>query len=151
MEGAISDVRRWLPSKFVGEADLGGPFGPACCVFTHSIVEWNVPGKYGPHGELFFFPIQKEPALPLVGETFSPFLDADIRTSFFSAEVLKKCALVALHIITEEGEGGEDGCHAPDLGASGKWATQRVQCGRVRAKLGQKTNACLQVFFEEAM
>ena len=29
--------------------------------------------------------------------------------------VLKKCALVALHFIAEEGRGGEDGCHAPGL------------------------------------
>ena len=55
-------------------------------------MEWNVPGKYGQYGELFFFLIQKEPALA-VGETFSPFFNADIRTSLFSADVLKKCAL----------------------------------------------------------
>ena len=30
---------------------------------------------------------------------------------FFSADVLMKCALIAL-----EGKGGEDGCHAPGLG-----------------------------------
>ena len=36
--------------------------------------------------------------------------------SFFYADVLKKCALVALHVIAEEGEGGEDGGHASDLG-----------------------------------
>ena len=48
-------------------------------------------------------------------ETFSPFFNADIRTSLSSADVLKKCALIAVHIIAEEGEGGEDGCHAPDL------------------------------------
>ena len=34
----------------------------------------------------------------------------------FSADVLKKCALIALHVIAEEGRGGEDGCHAPGLG-----------------------------------
>ena len=28
-------------------------------------MEWNVPGKYGPHGELFFFLVQKEPAARL--------------------------------------------------------------------------------------
>ena len=59
--------------------------------------------KYAPHGELFFFLIQKEPALPLVVETFSPFFNADIRTSFFSADAVKKCALIALHTIAEEG------------------------------------------------
>ena len=41
--------------------------------------------------------------------------NADIRTPLFSADVLKKCALIASHLIAEE-EGGEDGCHAPDLG-----------------------------------
>ena len=32
------------------------------CLRTAS-VEWNVPAKYGPHGELFFFLMQKELAL----------------------------------------------------------------------------------------
>ena len=43
------------------------------CLRTASIV-WNVPGKYGPHGELFFFLIQKEPATMLGSEIFSPLL-----------------------------------------------------------------------------
>ena len=35
------------------------------CLRTAS-VEWNVPGKYGPHGELFYFLIKKELAtMPL--------------------------------------------------------------------------------------
>ena len=55
-----------------------------------------MPGKYGPHGELFFFLIQKEPAAVLGSETFSPFFNADIRTPLFSADVLKKCALIGL-------------------------------------------------------
>ena len=96
-------------------------------------MEWNVPGKYGPHGELFFFLIQKEPATEQVGETFSPFFNADIRTPLFSADVLKKCAVIALHMIAEEGRDG-DGCHARGL----DWVAQRVQCGRVKAKLGRR-------------
>ena len=51
-------------------------------------MHWNVPGKYGPHGELFFFLIRMEPATVLGSETFSPFFNADIRTSLFSANVL---------------------------------------------------------------
>ena len=43
-------------------------------------VEWNVPGKCGPHGELIFFLIKKEPATMPAGETFTPFFTADIRT-----------------------------------------------------------------------
>ena len=60
---------------------------------------------------------RKEPALTPVDETVSPFFDADIRAPFFS--VLKKCAFIALHVIAEEGRGGEDGCHAPGLVKSG--------------------------------
>ena len=36
-------------------------------------------------------------------------------------------------------------------GTNGKWAAQRVQCGRVKAKLGRKTKVCLQVALEKAM
>ena len=48
------------------ERRSGRAFGPTwirwtVCLRTASM-EWNVPGKYGPHGELFFFQIQKEPA-----------------------------------------------------------------------------------------
>ena len=40
--------------NFVGKADLGGPMDSVC--LRTASVEWNVPGKYGPHGELFFLP-----------------------------------------------------------------------------------------------
>ena len=53
----------------------------------------------------FFFLILKEPATMPGSETFSPFINADIHTPFFSAGVLKTCALVALHLIVEEGKG----------------------------------------------
>ena len=77
------------------------------CLRTAS-VEWNVPAKYGPHDELFFFLIKREPATMPGSETFSLFFTADIRAPFFSADVLKKCALIALHLMVEEGRGGED-------------------------------------------
>ena len=71
---------------------------------------------------------------------------------FFSADVLKECALIALHLIAEEGRDGENGCHAPGLVRrleSG--AAQRVQCERVKANLGRKTKVCLLVALEKAM
>ena len=110
---------RWLPPKFVGKANLEGVWPcldpmDSVCLRTASM-EWNVPGKYGPHGELFFFLIQEEPATVPVSETFSPFFNADIGTSLFSADVLKKCALIALHVIAEEGRDG-DGSHVPGFG-----------------------------------
>ena len=63
------------------------------CLRTAS-VEWNLPGKYGPHRELFFFVIQKEPVtIARNGETFSPFINADICIPGFSADVLEEvCA-----------------------------------------------------------
>ena len=85
-------------------------------------------------------------------ETLSPFFNADIRTSLFSADVLEKCACVALHLIAEEGRGGEDGCHAPGLGDEWKMGCpQSSICGGVKAKLGRKTNVCLPVALEKAM
>ena len=50
-------------------------------------------------------------ATVLDSETFSLCSNADIRIPLLSADVLRKCALIAL-----EGKFGEDGCHAPGLG-----------------------------------
>ena len=46
---------------------------------------WNVPGKYGPHGELFFFLIKKEPFALTRAVEFKPFV---------LAETLGACALI---------------------------------------------------------
>ena len=65
------------------------------CLRTAS-VEWNVPGKFGPHGELFFFQIQKEPALAPVGETF--LAPSSLLTSalpFFFLRMSSRSALLA--------------------------------------------------------
>ena len=43
-------------------------------------------------------------------------------TSLFSADVLKKCALIALHDVAEEGRDG-DGCHVP--GPRDEW---KISC-----------------------
>ena len=106
-------------SKVCGKIRSGSAFGPTWIqwiVCFLSTASRNVSGKEGPHDELFFVTIQNEPATVAGSETFSPFFNADIRTPLFSADVLKKCALIALHLIAEEGRGGEDGCHAPGLG-----------------------------------
>ena len=107
-------------------------------------VEWNIPGKYGPHGELFFFLIQKEPAtvrLSVPSSRLTSVPPSSLPSPFlFSADVLKKCALVALHPLCGKKEEAEK----MDVmllfwGTNGKWAAQRVQCGRVKAKLGRNT------------
>ena len=82
--------------------------------FRTASMEWNVPGKYGPHGEPPFFLIQKEPAIAPNSETFSPFINPGIRFPCFSTDVRKKCALIALHVMAEEGRNG-------DPRAGGKW------------------------------
>ena len=93
MEGAFCNGWCWLPSKFVGVWPYLDPMDGVC--LRTASMEWNVPGKFGPHGELFLFLIQKELATVAGSENFSPFFNADIRTLFFSAGVLKKCALIA--------------------------------------------------------
>ena len=113
--------------------------GDSVCLRTAS-VEWNVPETYTPHGELFFFLIKKKPATMPGSETFSPFINADIRTSFFTADVLKKCALVALHLIAD--------VTSLVWETNGRWAAHRVQCGRVKAKRCRKTKAFLKVILE---
>ena len=93
------------------KADLGGvwPYlDPWDSVFTHSIRGVECAREV-------WTAWQKLQATMPGSETFSPFITADIRTPFFSADVLQKCALIALHLVAEEGRGGEDGCHAPDL------------------------------------
>ena len=41
--------------------------------------QWNIPGKYGPHGELLFFLIQKKPAFVPDSEAFNSFIGDGIR------------------------------------------------------------------------
>ena len=67
---------------------------------------WNSPRKYGPHGELFFFVMKKErvtsndvPSNPIV-----------------SAETLKACAPIGLHLLVAADEDGSSGSRSPDLG-----------------------------------
>ena len=67
---------------------------------------WNVPGKYGPHSELFFFLIRKEPVALTKAVPFKPFV---------SAETLKACALIGLHLLEEEEEAGSSGSQSLDL------------------------------------
>ena len=61
---------------------------------------WTGPGKYGPHGELLFFLVKKEPVVAS---------DDVSSNSFVSAETLKACALIGLHFLAAEGEAGSSG------------------------------------------
>ena len=108
--------RRWLPPKFVGKADLGGVWpslGPMESVCFHAQRPWNgmCRGVRAAWRALFLPDTERTGD----GRTFSPFFNADIRTPLFSADVLKKCALIALHVTAEGGRDG-GGCHVPRLG-----------------------------------
>ena len=92
------------------------------CLRTTSM-ESNVLRKYGPHGELFFFLLQKEQAIAPSNETFSPVINPGIRFSCFSADVREKCALIALQVMSEAAMGG-DGLQVPELGEEWKVGCQ---------------------------
>ena len=68
---------------------------------------WNIAGKCGPHGELVFFFIKKEPVA----------VSNEVPSNLFvSAETLKACALDGLHLFGSRGEAGSRGGQSPDLG-----------------------------------
>ena len=92
------------------------------CLRTASM-EWNEPGKYGPHGDPFFFLIQNEPVRSM---SVRPSAPSSMLTSvlLFSPDVLKKCALLALHLIAEEGRDG-DGFEVRGLGDEWKMRCQK--------------------------
>ena len=77
---------------------LLGPVGQ--CALAHSVHLY---------GELFFFLIKKEPVA-------SDDVSSD---PFVSAETLKACALIGLHLLVAEAEAGSGGSQSPDLGD--KW------------------------------
>ena len=77
------------------------------CASAHSIHLLECPGKYGPHGKLFFFLIKKEQVAVSNEVPFRPFV---------SSETLKACALIGLHLLAAEGEAGSSGSQSPDIG-----------------------------------
>ena len=85
---------------------LPGPEGSS----AHIGQPWNVPGKYGSHGELFFFLIKKEPFALTKAVQFKPFVPA---------ETLKACALIGLHLMAAGGvsrSSSSCGVFSPELG-----------------------------------
>ena len=73
---------------------------------------WNVPKKYGPHGELFFFLLKKEPLVLSELVELGPSI---------SAETVKPCALIGLHVMAEENAPLVGQGFFPDLGEMWKW------------------------------
>ena len=63
--------------------------------------------KYGPHSELSFFRLKKEPVALTKAGPFKHVLPA---------ETLKACALIGLHLMATGGDAGSSGSPSPDLG-----------------------------------
>ena len=112
------------------------------CVFTHSIRGAERARESTGRMASSFFLIQKPAAMP-GSEPFSAFFAADIRAPFFSADVLKKCALVGMHVMAAEGRVESKTC--------GDMVAQRVQFGKVRMKLGLTTKASHRVSLAKTM
>ena len=55
--------------------------------------QWKVPGRYGPCGELFFFPLKKEPRVLRELIRFGPSIPID---------TVKACTWIGLHMMAEE-------------------------------------------------
>ena len=55
--------------------------------------QWNISGRYGPHGELFFFLLKKEPSALSELARLGPSIPV---------ETVKACALIGLHMMAEE-------------------------------------------------
>ena len=82
-------VERALPGRRLA---LSGPMGRGAFTCIIQLLGCSQ-GKYGPHSELFFFLIRKEPVALTQAVPFKPFV---------SAETLKACALIGWHLLVAE-------------------------------------------------
>ena len=134
---AVGFLRRmWEKADLGGRLALIGSDGYG--VLAHSVHGMEHTREVRAVWRTLFFLIQKERAIAPNSETFSFFF---INPGIRSADVLKKCALIALRVITEEGRDGD--FKFPSWEKNGKWAARRVQSGRVKTKLGRNTKVCL--------
>ena len=86
---------------------------------------WNVPKKYGPHGELFFFFLKTEPTVLTELVEFGPCI---------SAETVKVRALIGLHMMAEE-EGPSVGQgFFPDMGDTWRYGCPKKPYVRQRRR-----------------
>ena len=95
----VVTLSTWMTADVVGAKILQKMWEGSCwegvwllvgLLTTASV--WNVPGKYGPHGELFFFLIEREPLAVTRAVDFRHRV---------AAETLKASALIGLHVIAE--------------------------------------------------
>ena len=121
--------RLWHGAKDVERAFVGKGFRPVLirgtvCVCTQHPRIGNVPGKYGRHGELFFFLLMKEPTVIFELVEFGP---------CFSAETVKTCALIGLHMTAEENALRSDSDSSPDPREIWRYGCPKVRFGATTA------------------
>ena len=67
--------------------------------FKHIIQLFECPGEYGPHSDFFFFLIRSH--------------EGSAVQTLVSAETLKACALIGLHLLAAGGDAGSSGSQSP--------------------------------------
>ena len=108
-------------------------------VSTH----WNVPKKYGPHGELFFFLLlKKEPMVLSELVEFGPCI---------SAVTVKTCALIGLHMTVEENALRSDSDSSTDLGDLWRCGCPKVRFGVSTALKGKEVRVLGQDWSSEVV
>ena len=86
---------------------------PTDSVFLRTAsMEWNVPGKCGPHGELFFLPDSQGRCRTVIPSVPSSMLTSAPPSSLLMSS---RSALLGTHLMAEEGR-EDDGCHVLGLG-----------------------------------
>ena len=83
----------------------------------------DVPKKYGPHGGLLFFLIEKAQVVAS---------DEVLPNPYVSAEALEACALIGLHLLAADYEVGSSGSQSPDPGDLWKHGVQNARFGAAR-------------------
>ena len=116
----------------LGKADLGGrlallgSYGK--CVFAHSVHEVECAREVRAARESSFsIRLRRSRRRCRTVRPFSPFISADIRTPFFSADVLDEVG--ACRLAFTDGRRKKWRGMSLVWRTSGKWASQRVQCG----------------------
>ena len=91
---------------------------------------WNVPKKYGPYGELFFFFLKKK-ELVVLREMVN-------FGHYFPVETIKACAIFGLHMMAEENASLSNSGLSPDLGDMWRYGFPKALIGTVTPVTGQE-------------
>ena len=158
MEGAFPNGGRWLGPKFVGEADLGGHLAPlgsngwCVCVYAQhprSGMCQGSKGRMASSSSSWFTRSRRR------RRAVRPSAPSSMLTSVPPSFLLMSSRSVRLSPCIQsrkkqEAEKMDVMLLIWETRDNGNGAVQRAQCGKLMAKPGQKTKACLQLL-EKAM